>query len=102
MPSLRNRLDVSSGGASLSKCYEDGYKLIESITTNTYQWLVTRTIVVFTQKKPTGVHEVTKTITLVSQVAQIHQMMKNMTASPDVTSAEPVKVVTNTLEVASV
>lgn len=57
-------LDASSGGALLPKSYKDGYKLIESITTNTYQWPVTRAIVVSTIKNLVGVHEVTETITL--------------------------------------
>lgn len=35
--SSRNMLDASYGGGLLSKSYEEGYKLIENITTNTYQ-----------------------------------------------------------------
>ncbi|KAI5446822.1 hypothetical protein KIW84_014600 [Lathyrus oleraceus] len=101
MPSSRNMLDVSSGGALLSKSYEDGYKLIESIISNTYQWLVTKATTKSNQKRPTGVHEVIETITLATQVAQIHQMMKNMMTSK-VTKFEPVKVVTDASEVACV
>lgn len=37
VPSSRNMLDASSGGDFLSMYYEEGYKLIESSTTNTYQ-----------------------------------------------------------------
>lgn len=36
VPSSKNMLDASSSGALWSKSYEDGYKLIESITVNTY------------------------------------------------------------------
>lgn len=76
--------------------------MIESITTNTYQWPVTRVFVVSTQKKPVGVHEIATTMTLNAQVAQIHQMMKNMMTSPEVPASEPTKVVTDTLEVSCV
>lgn len=62
-------LTASSGGALLSKSYEDGYKLIVSITVNTYQWTVTGVDVVSTQKKPVGVREDTKTTTLYAHVA---------------------------------
>lgn len=97
--SLRNMFDASSGGSMLSKSYENGYKLDENITTNTYQWPVTR-VVVSTQKKLTSVHKVTETTTLALQVSQIHQMMKNMLTSPDVPTTKPVKVATNTSTVA--
>lgn len=95
-------LDASSGGAFIFKSYEEGYKFIGSITTNTYQWPVTRFVVVSTQKKPIGVHEVTKTTTLATQVAHIHQMMKNIVMSPDVPATESVKVVTDASKVACV
>lgn len=36
--------------------------MIENITTNTYQWLVTRATVIANPKKPAGVHEVNETI----------------------------------------
>lgn len=78
VPSLRNTLDASSYGALLSKYYEECYKLIESIATNTYQWHVTRDDVVSTPKRPSAVHEVSKITTFVAQVAQIHHMMKSM------------------------
>ncbi|XP_050878277.1 uncharacterized protein LOC127082090 [Lathyrus oleraceus] len=94
VPSSRNMLDASSGGALLSKSYEEGYKLIESITTNTYQCTVIRKYVNSTQKRPVGVHEVTKTTTFVAQVAQIHKMMKNL-MTLEMTKLEPIKVVTN-------
>lgn len=76
------------------------YKLIESITTNTYQSPVTRVSIVSTQKKPIGVNKVTKTTTFSTKVAQIHQMIKNMLTSPEVPSSGPVKVVTDLSEVA--
>ena len=77
----------------MSKSYEEGYRFIESITTNTYQWPVARTNASATQKNRTAeVHEVTETTTLTSQVAQIHQMMKNM-MTPEVPKPDPVKVV---------
>lgn len=94
--------DASSGEALLSKSYEDSYKLIESITTNTYQWSVTRVAIVSTKKKPSGVHEVSETTTLVAQVAQNHQMMKNLMTSLDMPGAEPIKVVTDASKVACV
>lgn len=53
-------LDASNGGALLSKSYEEGYKLIERITANTYQWPVTRANTGAIQKRPAGVHEVTE------------------------------------------
>ncbi|KAI5420976.1 hypothetical protein KIW84_044719 [Lathyrus oleraceus] len=101
MPSSRNMLDDLSGEALLSKSSEDGYKLIESITANIYQWAVTMATSNLTQKRTTGFHEVTKMISLITHVAQIHQMIKNM-MTLEVTKPEPVKVVTNTSEVACV
>lgn len=62
--SFINMLDASGGGALLSNSYEDGYKLIENITANTYECPVTRVVIVSTQKKPSGVHEVSETTTL--------------------------------------
>ncbi|KAI5429921.1 hypothetical protein KIW84_034486 [Lathyrus oleraceus] len=94
VPSSRNMLDTSSGGALLSKSYQEAYSLIESIITKTYQWPVTKVVARTTQKNPTGIHEISETITLVAQVAEIHKMMKNMISSPDVTAAEPEKIVT--------
>lgn len=64
-------LDVSSSGALFFKSYEEGYNLIESITTNTYQWPVTRACIIIVPKKPVGVHEFTKTTSLADQMAQI-------------------------------
>ncbi|KAI5427241.1 hypothetical protein KIW84_032592 [Lathyrus oleraceus] len=71
VPSSRNMLDASSGGALLSDSYEEGYKLIKSITDNTYQWPVSRVVPTPNQKKPTGVHEVTETVVLTAQIAQL-------------------------------
>lgn len=68
VPSLRNMLDASNGGALLSKSYENSYRLIESITANTYQWPITRATANSAQKRPTGVHEATETTTLAAQV----------------------------------
>lgn len=42
IPYSRNILDASIGGSHLSKSYEEGCSLIESITTNTYQWPANR------------------------------------------------------------
>ncbi|XP_050915692.1 uncharacterized protein LOC127130771 [Lathyrus oleraceus] len=95
-------LDASSGGALLSKSYEEGYKSIKSITTNTYQWPVSRDIPTLSQKKPNGVHEVAETTALASQIAQLNQMMKNMMTSSVMQVAEPVKVMTDTSEVVCV
>lgn len=65
VPSSRTMLDSSSGGELLSKSYEEGYKLIERINSNTYKWPVTRATTVVVPKKLIGVHEVTETTTLV-------------------------------------
>lgn len=64
--SSRNMLDASSGGSLLSKSYEDGYRLIKSITSNTHQWPITRATVNRTQKRFAGVHEVTEATNLVA------------------------------------
>lgn len=95
-------LDASNGGALLSYSYEDGYKLIESITSNTYQRLVTRVGVRQTPKKLVGVYEVSESNALGAQVAQIHQMMKNMMNAPEVAKLEPIKVVTDATTVSCV
>lgn len=95
VPSSRNMLDSFSGGALLSKYYEEGYKLIESIKINTYQWPVTRAEGSQTSKKPVGVHEVSESNTLAAQIARIHQMMNNMMTSHEVAKPEPIKVVTD-------
>ncbi|XP_058741908.1 uncharacterized protein LOC131614323 [Vicia villosa] len=94
-------LDASSGGVLLSKSYEERYRLIESITANTYQWPISRANVSTPQKRPAGVHKVTETTALATQVAQIHQMMKNL-MTQDTPKPEPVKVVTNASEVTCV
>lgn len=101
IPSSRNMLDASSGGALLSKSYEEGYKLIESITANTYQWPVTRANTGGIQKRPAGVHEVTDNSAMAAQLAQIHQMMKTM-MSPESSKAELVKIVTDSSAIACV
>lgn len=61
-----------------------------------------RVSTIWTHKKLAGVLEVTETITLVAQVSQIHQMMKNMMTSPETTTTELVKVVTDASEVVCV
>lgn len=72
VPLSRNMLDASSGGTLLSKSYEEGYKLIDSITANTYNWSVSRVVPTPSQKEPVGVHEVTKTTALAAQIAQLN------------------------------
>ncbi|XP_058725983.1 uncharacterized protein LOC131597295 [Vicia villosa] len=66
VPSSRNMLDASSGGALLSKSYEEGYRLIE--------------------KKASGVHEVTETTALAAQVACVYyggeHLFEECTANP--------------------
>ncbi|KAI5388972.1 hypothetical protein KIW84_074578 [Lathyrus oleraceus] len=85
----------------MSKSYKEGYKVIESITANTYQWHVTWESANSIQKRPIGVHEVTETTIIAAHMAQIHKIMKNpMTL--EVTKTEPVKVVTDTSTVARV
>ncbi|KAI5391391.1 hypothetical protein KIW84_076264 [Lathyrus oleraceus] len=91
-----------SGGALLSKSYEKVYKLIESITANTYQWPISRVVPSLSQKKTPGVNEITETTAYAAQIAQLNQMMKNMMTSPSMPSIEPVKAVTDTSEVACV
>lgn len=88
-------LDSSSGDALLFKSYTEGYDLIGSIVANTYQWPVTRVVTAINQKKSNGVHEVTETKTLATQVVQIHQMMKTMLTPSNVPIVEPLKVVTD-------
>lgn len=63
---------------------------------------ITRDTVSIVKRKLISVNEVTKTITLVSQVAQIHTKMKNMLTPSDVPVVDLVKVVTNDVEVAYV
>lgn len=65
-------LDASSDGELSSKTCEEGYKFIESISDNTYQWPLTRVALIGVSKKPVGVHEVIETINLAAQVEQIH------------------------------
>ena len=95
-------LNASSSGYLLSKSYEEGYKLIESITANTYQWPVTRAGGSTTSKKPASVHEVSESNALSAQIAQIHRMMKNMITTPEVAKHEPIKVVTDATAISCV
>ncbi|MCI88826.1 hypothetical protein A2U01_0110114, partial [Trifolium medium] len=55
-------------------------------------------------KKPAGIHEVSETTAIAAQIAQIHNMMKTLMTRPvlPATEAEPVKVVTDSAEVACV
>lgn len=62
-------LDTFFGGALLSKSYEEGYKLIESIIVNIYQWPVTRATIIVVPKKQIGVNKFIETTTLATQVA---------------------------------
>ncbi|PNY16242.1 hypothetical protein L195_g012957 [Trifolium pratense] len=102
VPSSRNILDASYGGALLSKSYNEGFKLIESITTNTYQWPTARANSAPT-KKIVGVHEVSETTALSAQIAQLGNMMKTFMTTPVKTlEPEPIKVVTDSAEVARV
>lgn len=84
-------LDASSGGALLSKSYEEGYNLFKRITANTYQLPITRAAIINVLKKSVGVHVVTDITDLAAQVAQIHQMVKNTMIIYD----DLVKVVTD-------
>ncbi|KAI5408361.1 hypothetical protein KIW84_054258 [Lathyrus oleraceus] len=94
-------LDASCGGALLCKSYEDNYRLIDSITSNTYKWRVTKAIANSTQKRPDGVRQVINTITLTAQMAQIHQMIKNM-MTLEVIKLKLVKVVIDASKAARV
>lgn len=64
--------------------------------------IVTRATTVYVQKKPASVHEVTDTTSLDAQVAQIHQIMKNMITSSNTPVVEPIKVVIDVNYVACV
>ncbi|MCI44634.1 hypothetical protein A2U01_0065873, partial [Trifolium medium] len=92
--------DASSGGTLLSKSYNEGFELIESITANTYQWPTARANSA-PAKKPAGIHEVSESTALSTQIAQLSNMMKTFMTTP-VKAPEPVKVVTNSAEVACV
>lgn len=102
VPSLRYMLDAPFGGSLLFKNYKGGYNLIESITTNTYQWLVTRATIIVIPKKPIGLHEVSENTTFSSQESKIHQMMKNMMTSSETPVAELIILVIDIIEVACV
>lgn len=91
-------LDASSGSTLLSKSYEEGYKLIERITANTYQWPITRATTVVLKKKLADVYEVIETITLAAKVAQIHQIVKCIMTSFDAPTIEPVNIITDANE----
>lgn len=76
--------------------------LIKSISSNTYQWPVNRSADNSTKKKLVGVHEITETISLAAQVAQIHQMMNNIRITHEVATSKSIEVVTDASELASV
>lgn len=81
--------------------------MIESITTNPYQWSVTRVTTIAFPKNSTRVYEFTKTTTLydffgTTIVAQIQQMIKSMMTTYDTAASEPIKVVTNANVVACI
>ncbi|PNX71196.1 hypothetical protein L195_g027067 [Trifolium pratense] len=96
-------LDASSGGALLSKSYTEGFAHIESVIANIYQWPTTRTTPApASSKKPTSMHEVSKTIVIVVEVAQIHNMMKTLLTPLIVSVAEPVNVVADTTKVGKI
>ncbi|MCI68125.1 hypothetical protein A2U01_0089384, partial [Trifolium medium] len=80
-----------------------GFALIESITANTYQWPTVRATSA-PAKKTIGIHEVSETTAIATQVAQIHNMMKILMLPPSLpeVASEPVKVVADSAEVACV
>lgn len=63
---------------------------------------ITRATISIVKRKLIGVNEVTKTTTLIAQVAQIHTKMKNMLTPSDALVVDLVKVVTTGVEVAYV
>lgn len=62
----------------LNKYYKECVELIETIVTNSYQWLALR---VNTTKKVEGVHEVGESTTLATQIAILTNIQMNIVAA---------------------
>ncbi|KAI3677555.1 hypothetical protein L6452_36821 [Arctium lappa] len=89
-PMAKQMLDATSGGAFTAITYNDGYEILENISTNHGHWADPRAQ---TQKRTTGIHDIDAYTALTSQLASMTNMLKNITsgqgAQPTVTTPIP-------------
>ena len=71
---IRASIDAASGGAFLAKSYEDAHDLIETMSTNNYQWPTSR----MTQAKAAGVLELDGVTSLHATISALSMKFDKM------------------------
>ncbi|KAI3701437.1 hypothetical protein L6452_26515 [Arctium lappa] len=88
-PMAKQMLDATSGGAFTANTYNDGYEILEKISTNNGHWTDPRAQ---PQKKTVGIHDVDAYTALTTQLASMTSMLKILSTGQGV---QPVVVASN-------
>ncbi|KAI3719843.1 hypothetical protein L6452_20748 [Arctium lappa] len=80
-PMAKQMLDATSGGAFTANSYNNGYEILEKISTNNGHWADPRAQ---TQKKTAGIHDVDAYTALTAQLSSMANMLKNLSSSQGV------------------
>ncbi|GKV23867.1 hypothetical protein SLEP1_g33550 [Rubroshorea leprosula] len=75
-PPNRSIIDAAAGGNLMNKTKEDGYKLLDEMTSNSYQWTNHRAT-----KKEVGLHNVDAFTSLSAQISALNKKLDNLGAS---------------------
>ncbi|KAI3672920.1 hypothetical protein L6452_39022 [Arctium lappa] len=91
-PMAKQMLDATSGGAFTANTYNDGYEILEKISTNNGHWADPRAQ---PQKKTAGVHDVDAYTAMTAQLTSMATMLKNLTSVQGVqsTTSTPIPTV---------
>ncbi|GKV41195.1 hypothetical protein SLEP1_g48761 [Rubroshorea leprosula] len=74
--SNRSIIDATAGGNLMNKTEEDGYKLLDEMASNSYQWTNDRPT-----KKGVGLHNVDAFTSLSAQISALNKKLDNLGAS---------------------
>ncbi|KAI3692330.1 hypothetical protein L6452_32144 [Arctium lappa] len=77
-PMAKQMLDATSGGAFTANTYNNGYEILEKISTNNGHWADPRAQ---PQKKTAGIHDVDAYTALTAQLASMATMLKNLSSN---------------------
>ncbi|KAI3769069.1 hypothetical protein L6452_00165 [Arctium lappa] len=77
-PMAKQMLDATLGGAFTANTYNDGYEILEKISTNNGHWADPRAQ---PQKKTVGIHDVDAYTALTAQLASMASMLKNLSSN---------------------
>ncbi|GKU88967.1 hypothetical protein SLEP1_g3172 [Rubroshorea leprosula] len=75
-PPNRSIIDTAAGGNLMNKTEEDGYKLLDEMASNSYQWTNDRAI-----EKGVGLHDVDAFTSLSAQISVLNKKLDNLGAS---------------------